>query len=1023
MEHRWLPEVCEHACVARLGSGIPLVARDREMSRLRAAFDQAAAGTPAAVLISGDAGVGKTRLTEELAALARAKDALALTGRCLDAGETGLPYLPFVEAMSEVPDRERAVRAHPALARLLPDAVLPSGEQAGGGPPGVAAVVAGVGARTTGRAEQDVGQLQLFDAVYALLTDLAAESPVVLVLEDLHWADASTRRLLAFLVSRLREQRLLIVATYRSDDLHRRHPLRPLLAELVRLPATERLELTPFDEADSRRFVTALAEELLPEDAMRTVAGRSEGNAFFAEELLAAYTEDGESMPATLVDVLLARVERLSEQAQRVVRVASVAGRRVRHATLAEVAELSDTELEEALREAVQHHVLVAMQEERSGIPTEVYAFRHALLREAVYGDLLPGERVRLHSAYARRLAGPHTRRGMAAALAHHSMESHQLPQALAASIAAAQEAKQAGAPAESLHHLERALKLWDAVPDAERPAGVDEAYLLRKASLVAGSSGEPERALAFAKHAVKLADRSADPEVAAMTRRRLASALFVVEGREEEAREAIEKAWELVKDLPATCEKAWVLAVYAGILRGLREPAEARTFAELAVRDARAAGEPGVEADALITLGALDEAEGRIDQSRERLREAQRLATSDDAPNVELRARHYLGMNYYEQADLDEAVQIIDAGVERAKRTGLTWGTYGFELRAMKVTVRYARGDWDESEAAAEPPGRRVSSTVSARLAAVGSHVMIGRGRLAEAARLAADLKPEWSRDFQIGAAMGPASAELAFWQGRPEDGVADVREALDWAERVGGEWMMVGIRLAALGVALCAELGERAARRREEDGRRAATDEGERLAEHARNTARYGRPRTGTLGPEGKAWLARAEAELSRLHGESSPKLWQAAVDAFGYGAVYEQAVCRWRLGEALLRADERDAAAAELRAAAEVADRLRARPLLDAIRRLARRARVSLGDGPAPRETLDPFTPRERSVLGLVALGRTNRQVGEELYISEKTVSVHLSRIMAKLGATRRAEAVAIAYDKGLLEEKTP
>jgi DNA-binding CsgD family transcriptional regulator len=462
---------------------------------------------------------------------------------------------------------------------------------------------------------------------------------------------------------------------------------------------------------------------------------------------------------------------------------------------------------------------------------------------------------------------------------------------------------------------------------------------------------------------------------------------------------------------------------VYAGILRGMREPAEARTFAELAVRDARAAGEPGVEADALITLGALDETEGRIEQSRERLHEARRLAMSDDAPTVELRARHYLSVNYYEQGDLDEAVKIIDEGVERAKSTGLTWGTYGFELRAMKVTVRYATGDWDESEMAAEPPGRRVSSTLSGRLAAVGSHVMVSRGKLAEATRLAADLKTEWSRDFQIGAAMGTASAELAFWQGRPEEGVSHVRDALEWAERVGGQWMLVGIRLGALGVALCAELAEQATRRRADGERRAAVEEGERLAAHARDTARYGRPRTGALGPEGKAWLARTEAELARLRGENSPALWRAAVDAFGYGTVYEQALCRWRLGEALLRADDREGAAEALRAAAEVAERLRARPLLDAVRRLARRGRLALGDGPVPREALDPFTPRERSVLSLVALGRTNRQVGEELYISEKTVSVHLSRIMAKLGASRRAEAVAIAYDKGLLEETSP
>jgi ATP/maltotriose-dependent transcriptional regulator MalT len=1003
--------------VARLGSGIPLVARDRELDRLRAAFEQAAGGTATAMLISGDAGVGKTRLTEELASAAREKGGVVLTGRCLDAGESGLPYLPFAEAIAQVPDREQAVLDHPALARLFPDVILPAGERREANLSSITAVVPGIGGRVGNRPEQDIGQLQLFDAVHALLTDLAAERPVLLVLEDLHWADGSTRRLLSFLVARLREQRILIVGTYRGDDLHRRHPLRPLLAELVRQPALERLDLTPFNNADSRVFVAALADEAVPDDLVREVAGRSEGNAFFAEELLAAYTEDGESLPATLVDVLLSRVERLSETTQHVVRVASVSGRRVPHADLLAVVELPESELEEALREAVQHHVLVAQRYKSM----DFYAFRHALLREAVYGDLLPGERVRLHAAYARHLASSQGPRGAAGALAHHSLESHQLPQALSASITAGREANAAGAPAEALEHFEAALKLWEAVSPAERPPDITETKLVRKASFAAGSSGDPERAVSFARSAVKLSDEAGDLAMAAATRRRLASALFVVEGREDEARQVIERAWEIAEPLPTSCEKAWVLAVYALILRSMRQPEEARKFAELAVQEARACDESGVVADALVTLAALDEQNGRIEEGRARLREAIQLAASDDTLSVELRARYYLAISVYEHGELADAVHIIEEGIERARSTGLTWSTYGFELRAIKVIARHARGDWDESEAAAEPPGMRVSSTVSARLAAVGSYVMVGRGRLAEAARLAGELRSEWNRDFQIGATMGAVGAELALWQGRPDEGAKLVREALDWAERIGGQWVLVNIRLGALGASLYAELVERATRRKDEAARLAAASEGSRLVELARKTAHYGRPRTGSIGPEGLAWVARAEAEESRLRGASDPALWQRAVDAFDYGAVYEQAICRWRLGEALLGAERRDEATSVLRLADEVAARLDARPLREALRKLARRGRVALTDGVEPRETLDPFTPRERSVLRLVALGRTNRQVGDELFISEKTVSVHLSRIMAKLGATRRAEAVAIAYDRGLLEEQ--
>ncbi|GDY31966.1 helix-turn-helix transcriptional regulator [Gandjariella thermophila] len=1005
--------------VARLGSGIPLVARGREMRGLRAALDRAAAGSAGAVLLSGDAGVGKSRLVSELTRVAEEQGALVLTGRCVDVGETGLPYLPFAEAFGQVPPEALgAVRARPALGRLLPGLATPAASERNHDS-GAGMVAPEVGVRTA----QDMGQLQLFDAAHGLLGELAEQRCVLLVVEDVHWAEASTRNLLSFLLARLRAQRLLVLVSYRADDLHRTHPLRLLLAELVRLPAVERLELAPFGPEDARAFVSALADGTLPESAVAQIAERSEGNAFFAEELVAAYADCADGLPWVLVDVLLARVERLSPAAQRVVRMASVSGRWVRHARLRAVAALdaddtgrepmTDAELHDALREAVAHHVLVVDGDE------DLLAFRHALLHEAVYGDLLPGERVRLHAAYARQLATEQGVRGAAAALAHHSMESHALPQALAASVAAAQEARDLGAPAAALRHFEQALKLWCAVPEAARPPGVDEASLYGRSSYVAGTAGEPERAVAYARSAVELADRTGVPERAAEARRRLAQALFALDGKEAEAAECVERAWELVRDRPPSHTSAWVLAVRARVLRASAGMAEARVCAEQAVRHARESGTVSAEADALITMAVLDDMAASPDTSAKRLTEAVELARGVDALNVELRARYNLAVNRYEQGLLDAAALVVDEAVARARDAGLTWSAYGLELRILQIVVREARGDWDGAAAAAEPPGRRVSSTVSARLAAAGASLLVNRGRFGEAERLLAQLTAEWHLDMQIVRLSAAAGAELACWQGRPREAAELLDRALRRMREIDPDWPIPAIRLAALGVAAHADLADQARRNRDAEAERAAVAAAATLVDRLGDPS-GSRPRSGELGPEGRAWLARLAAERGRLGGAGDPAAWRAAAEAFaGYGEVYRAAVCRWRLGAALIAAQRRDEAAEELSAAHEAAESLGALPLRDAVTQLARRARIAVAPAAAPPAAgPDPLTPRERAVLDLVALGRTNRQVGEELFISEKTVSVHLSRVMAKLGASRRAEAVAIAYDRGLI-----
>ncbi|MET7994235.1 AAA family ATPase [Amycolatopsis sp. NPDC005232] len=996
--------------VPRLGSGIPLVARTHEMRRLRAAFARAERREAGAVLIAGDAGVGKTRLLTALGEHVAANGALVLTGRCIDVRDGGLPYLPFAEALAPLgssgdPVVAAAVRSRPALARLLPQSGEP--QPMGPGEHGqVSASEREVMRRP--RPEQDLGQLQLFDAVLGVLTEVAESRPVVILLEDLHWADSSTRNLLSFLASRLRAQRLLVVGSYREEDVHRRHPLRGLLSELVRLATVEQVALAPFGPAEARAFVEALADEPLPADVVADIVARSEGNPFFVEELLAT-DADCRDLPAGLAEVLLARLERFPAETRRVLRVISVANEPVSHAALAEIAAIGELELDEALREAVQHHVLV--------IEDGSYVFRHALLQEAVYADLLPGERNRTHAAYAARIRAIPQGRGHDAKLAFHSLESRDFVTALPALLSAMAEAEKLGAPGAALRHAEQALSIWDAVAVADRPEGVDELKLLHEASYFAGTSGEPERAAAYARSATELLGPDTPTLRSAKVWRRLAEALLALEGTLDEATLAVDRAWELVKDSEPSATRAWVLATRAGFLRLLDQPGEALDNALTSVSDARAVGAVGAEASGLITLGTLADSAGDAALARERLRQGIRKARDSEALNVELRGLYFLALSYDDQAEMAEALTHVTNGVARAEESGLTWSSFGLELRARQLYLRYLSGDWPAEDAAGRA-ARGVSSAVAARILANWVLFLVARGRFDDAARLLPGLRQQWAADIQIALSAGDAAIELATWRGDHTEAVRVTEELVAWLEKI-EPWLLGGIRIVALGMTSVAALAADARLHGDQRTAENLVSVGRRLLEHGRRTAVEGSPRSGTLGPEGHAWLARLEAAASGLEGPADPALWSAAATAYDYGAVYEQAMCRHFEAQALL-AHGRPAEDA-LTSAHTVASALGALPLRDAVRDLAHRARTDL-PGVTPAVTAptrpNPLTDRERDVLERVALGRTNRQVGEELYISEKTVSVHLSRVMAKLGASRRAEAVAIAYDRGLL-----
>ncbi len=985
----------------RLGSDLPLFARDKELATLRGALEQARAGKPATILISGDAGVGKSRLLHEFLrrpSQAGTAEALTATGHCLDTADSALPYLPFAEAIG-------------ALARHRPDVIA--------GHPGLSPLLPG----QPQRAEGELGRLGLFEAVSAVLTELAEDEPVVLAIEDLHWADRSSRDLLTFLTSRLTDRPVLILGTYRADALHRSHPLRPLLAELVRLPAVERLHLDPFDPQSAADFVRELNTGL-DEQTVAKIAAASEGNAFLAEELAGAETH---TVTFELAEVLLARLERLPETAQQVVRLASVMGRvfsyeRLNAAVwslLDETGIKSERELDQAMRAAISHGIFAQKS-------AETYAFRHALLGEAVYSDLLPGERSRCHQRIAASLAGD-ARTGAAAELAHHAHESGDLPTALTASVQAADEARELAAPAEALLHLERALRLYDRVPASERPEGSTELRLTLAAAGQAEASGEIKRALSYSSAAVELADRSGDRRQAAACRRKYARHLLAIEGSEGEAHRIATEAWELVGDDEPHPNKVWTQAIMARTHLGIRDYAGGSAWAERTVATADAIDGSGshvaAKADALISAGSIAFRQGGgTDTTMPCIEEALRLVGGTKWCEVELRAHFTAGLWFVEQARIDEALAHFDRGMACARRTGHKWSAFGIETAVRQVICNYMLGDWDRADAAAEMASSVVPGVVMTRLTAAALLADTARGRFEVADRRLTYLTDRWQLDGQVLALAGLCGTELERWRGRPGHGVAIAERTADRIEPM-HSYHLAGVSVCAAGVGAAADLARIARREGAPEAVKDAVAAGERLARRARFFLDHGRPLSGTLGPEGRAWAAELEAECSRLDGEGDAARWREVLDAFAYnasGEPYRRARARWRLAEALLGGSgaEGRVEAAELVARAKAtAVKLRAEPLLKELRALEQRARLG---ATAPSAAPTPLTPRELGVLRLVAKGMTNRQIGSELYISEKTVSVHLSRAMSKLKAANRTEAVNTAHLRGYLAE---
>ena len=974
-----------------------LIGRTSELAELEAALADADASRPSLAFVAGESGVGKSRLISELGRRAGERGVRVLAGECVELGEGELPYAPIVGALRPL------VREADPVFESLPGSAYAE----------LAGVLPGLGATRRPGEDDRAGpaQARMFEALLTLLHVLGEQAPVLLVIEDLHWADSSTRACLAFLARSLAGERVLLVTTYRADELHRRHPLRPLLAELERAPHARRIDLDPLTREELAEQLADILGDAPDEDMVERLWARSEGNPLFAEELLAAGLDGRGETPPTLRDALMLRVERLPGDAQEMLRLLAIAGT-LDHDLLCDAAGLDGATLREALRAAVGGHLVRAGEDAR-------YGFRHALLREVVHDDLLPGERTDLHLALAAALERRAGRDGhgahLTAGIAHHRLAAGDQPGALRAAVRAAEAAERVHAFAEAAALLERALELWSHVPAAGDVAGADHAELLVRAGHARDVQGDTARAVDLLAAALGEVDADAHPHRAAGILERLSRAHWHL-GQPDESDALLARGLDLLGDGDRSPERAGLLAWQAKALMLRSEYGAAIAAVEGTLDEIRSSGDASAASRALNALGSAVMARGELERGAAYLLEAAELGRHSARPldlesayNNRADVLHQFGRTH-------EALDVI----REVARELADHGRASEWLDVATADLLIALGEWDAADAHLSASGRRGGGMTRVFGDLVRAELALGRGEhdmarrlLDDAASVAAD-----APEAHFRAHHGAMTAELE----RRAGDVAAARAAVDGARAalpIGEPDLARRARVAVHGLTVEGDAAQRARDLGDEDAERAAIERATGLMGDVEDDT------PDALGPVAGAWRATAAAEFSRVRGPADPKAWAAAAAAWetvGWPLPIAQA--RWRHAEALAAAGERDEAGAVAAETLGTARELGAGWLAGEIEGLATRARLRLGEAAdeapaAAGDDEDPFglTERERQVLGLLAQGATNREIGAALFMAEKTASVHVSRILAKLEVRSRTEAAHVAHRHGL------
>jgi DNA-binding CsgD family transcriptional regulator/tetratricopeptide (TPR) repeat protein len=980
--------------------GAPFVGREDELREIRSVIEGASTDEARLLVISGEAGVGKSRLVHHaIDTFERRATLRVLVINGIDSGDSPLAFAPFLVALRRL-EREIDEDSRKQLIEPIREEL---------------ANLAAVATTDAGPAVR----LQLFERFISLLEGLQARTPLLFVFENLHWADRSSLDLLGFIIANREAMRVGIVVTYRSDEPTVDEGFHRFIAQLGRQDNMRRLVLQRMDRTAFRRHICNVAGTNVDLATERDIWQRSQGNPFYAEELLAAI-EDGKRrnggdsvLPATLREMLVQRLRSVPPETQEMLRTMSAGGdlAPVDH-VMAACANAAGTTIQDHIRSAMDKGLL------EYDARFDTVRFRHALLREVAYSELLPAERRDIHRRWAAVVESsslPATQR--ATELARHYLRSDMLEKAAQVCLEAATYAEQSGGYAEAAQHLRHALDSGAASDDPRV-----RLQIMERIAKCSHLSGDNDKAIDVTRAALNAAIPASE-RVKALAD--LGCYLHAA-GRSGEALDVHSEAAKLIVEVDAPELEVEVLTAHAQSLSAVAAHREAVVVARKALAHSQENELPYRESQILALLGHDLVVLGEIDEGTAALHQSLNFAErSGDASRIAESFRTLASMLAGPLNRLEDALDVALTGIARVDQLGLD-RHWGVALRSVAIDTLFRMGRWSEAgdyitDALRRSP--RGAAAIELRLSR--AKLSLGSGDFAQATEDLEAVERLTARavDLRYRIPLATLKSGLALWQRKPEEALQHVEVGLTYVQETDDVWLFAA--LLWHGLRACGEQAEDARARGDVSSGELAV----KTAEEHMRMVQVCAERSTAAGPLGllvRGYESMCAGELSRVQGMSDEETWRKAVEAWSeLGHPYPTAYCRFREGEALsLSRRKRSGVEAALREAWTIAARMDALPLRMEIESVAKRAGVELHaaesivdlDAPAVIELAagtPSLTKREQQVLELVAAGEGNRAIANALFISEKTASVHVSNIMAKLGASSRAQVAAMVH----------